>query len=97
MTDPDPHGRAAAAVQEGRPVEAQYVRQGRRGTRILWLLVVSTLLAALALFGVQALNSGDMASTREDIGNTAADARAFTQDEPLPPKQDSPSAAPSPD
>jgi hypothetical protein len=97
MTDPDPHGRAATAVQEGRPVEAQYVRQGRRGTRILWLLVASTLMAALALFGIQALNSDNLASTREDMGHTAADARAFTQDEPLPPKQDSPRGAPSPD
>jgi len=36
-----PHDRAADAVHEGRPVEAQYVRGGRGGVRILTLLIVS--------------------------------------------------------
>lgn len=38
MTDQDPHSRVADAVHEGRPVEAQYVRQGRGGQRMLWVL-----------------------------------------------------------
>jgi hypothetical protein len=47
-----PHGRAAAALEEGRPIEAQYVRQGRRGGRVMVMLTVSALLAVAALFGV---------------------------------------------
>lgn len=38
MTPKDPHSRAADAVHGGRRVEAQYVRQGRGGRRILWVL-----------------------------------------------------------
>lgn len=97
MSDIDPHGRAADAVAHGRPVEAQYARQGRRGTRILWLLVASTLAAALVLFGLFAISGDDFSATREDIGQTPADGRAFVQDEPLAAKQDSPRAAPSPE
>ena len=47
MTHQSPHDKAADAVHEGRPVEAQYVRGGRGGVRILTLLLVS--LAAVAI------------------------------------------------
>ena len=47
MIHQDPHSKAADAVHEGRPVEAQYTRQGRPGVRILWLLIVSAGAAAV--------------------------------------------------
>ena len=47
MTHQSPHDKAADAVHEGRPVEAQYVRGGRGGVRILTLLVIS--LGAVAI------------------------------------------------
>lgn len=97
MTDPDSHPRAAASVREGLPIDAQDARQGRRGVHVAWVLGVSTLLAALILLGLVFANSRGFSRTREDIGNTPADARAFNQDEPLTPKQGSPRAAPSPE
>jgi hypothetical protein len=51
INDVDPHSQAVNALQEGRPIEAQYVRQGKRNMRIVWVLVVSLALAALFTFG----------------------------------------------
>jgi flagellar biosynthesis/type III secretory pathway M-ring protein FliF/YscJ len=48
VTHQDPHHRVADAVHEGRPVEAQYVRQGRNGRRILWVLLGGLALVSLA-------------------------------------------------
>ena len=45
--EPERHDKAADAVHEGRPVDAELVRSGRKGPRILVLLVVSTLAAAV--------------------------------------------------
>ena len=49
MTHQDPHSHSADAVREHRPIEAQYVRQGRGGRRMLVLLVVSAGAAAILL------------------------------------------------
>lgn len=78
MTHDDPHSRSADPVHEGRPVEAQYVRQGRKGFRILWLLLISVALAAVGLLGWWALNSGGLAETNDDAGRQAEDAAAFS-------------------
>lgn len=86
MTHEDPHARSADAVHEGRPVEAQYVRQGRGGVRIVLLLVVSAVLAAAGLFAVWALWSGGLASTGAR-GDQAVGARAFEGDGPAPKAQ----------
>jgi hypothetical protein len=86
VTHDDPHSRSADPVHEGRPVEAQYVRQGRKGSRIVWLLAISTALAAAALLGWWALNSGGLAETNPDAGREPADAAAFADpDTPTPP------------
>ena len=81
----DPHSQAADAVHEGRPVEAQYVRQGRRGVHVLWILAVSLPLAILVVWGVWALFfSGPLESTEPHNASQPADATAF----------DDPAAAP---
>ena len=53
------------------------VRGGTRTKFNLWVLVIGTLLVTLGLFGLFAMNSGDMGSTREDIGRTQQDAAVF--------------------
>jgi hypothetical protein len=87
----DPHSQAAEAVQEGRPVEAQYVRQGRRGVRIVWVLAISLALAALATFGFWALHAGQLRKT-EDIRRAVISANAFSEGAPAakqaPPDRD---------
>lgn len=93
MTHDDPHSRAADAVHEGRPVEAQYVRGGRKGSRILILLVVSVVLAGLALLGFWALTQGGLATTNPDTGGQAVDAAAFEGDSATAPAADAPTTA----
>lgn len=46
----DPHSQVMDAISHGRPIEAQYVRQGKRSMRIVWVLALSLALAALATF-----------------------------------------------
>lgn len=83
MTHESPHDHAADAVHEGRPVEAQYVRQGRGGVRILTLLVISLAAVAVLLLGMWFLSNGGFASTNDNVVPQAEDARAF-QDSPAP-------------
>lgn len=62
-------------------VGATRARQGRLGLHILLVLVIGTVLAALALFGAWAWKSGDLAAT--DANDTpVAEARAFDAPEP---------------
>lgn len=77
MTRQDPHSRAADAVHEGRPVEAQYVRQGRGGQRILWVLagglaLVGTAFAVLWLISSPRLDQAVL--DRPEVEAAAADA-----------------------
>ena len=76
MTHDDPHSKAADAVHEGRPVEAQYTRQGRPGVRILWLLIVSAGAAAVLLLGMWFVSQGGFSNTNANDGGQAVDARA---------------------
>jgi len=74
-----PHDKAADAVHEGRPVEAQYVRGGRPGARILVLLVISTAAVAILLLGMWFVSQGGFARTNANIGTQPVDAQAFDQ------------------
>lgn len=78
MTPQDPHHRVADAVHQGRPVEAQYVRQGRNGRRILWVLLAGLALVSLA-FAVLWLTTspGLDNATAEQPAAEAAAAAAF--------------------
>ena len=80
MTHESPHDKAADAVHEGRPVEAQYVRGGRGGVRILTLLVVSLAAVAILLLGMWFVSQGGFAATNANDGDQAVDAQAFQGD-----------------
>ncbi len=73
----DPHSQAADAVHEGRPVEAQYVRQGRRGTHVMWILVTSLALVVIGFMAVWGLHMGPFAATEDSPRTQAADAADF--------------------
>lgn len=90
MNHDDPHARAADAVHEGRPVEAQYVRQGRKGSRILVILVVSAGAAALLLLGMWLVSHGGFARTNPDLAAQAENAQAFEGSTATPPAADAP-------
>jgi hypothetical protein len=77
MTHESPHDKAADAVHEGRPVEAQYVRSGRGGVRILTLLLVSLAAVAVLLLGMWFVSRGGFAATNANDGDQAVDAAAF--------------------
>lgn len=77
MTHQSPHDRSADAVHEGRPVEAQYVRGGRGGVRILTLLAVSAGAAAILLLGMWFVSQGGFARTNANNGEQAVDSQAF--------------------
>ncbi|MDP3802153.1 hypothetical protein [Brevundimonas sp.] len=85
MTHESPHDKAADAVHQGRPVEAQYVRGGRGGTRILTLLVVSLAAVAVLLLGMWFVSQGGFANTNANTGLQAVDAQAFNEDAATPP------------
>ncbi len=77
MTRPSPHDKAADAVHEGRPVEAQYVRGGGEGRRILVLLLVSLSAVAVLLLGMWAFSQGGFADTNPNTGAQVVDVQAF--------------------
>ena len=79
MTHQSPHDKAADAVHEGRPVEAQYVRGGRGGVRILTLLIISAGAAAILLLGMWFVSQGGFAKTNANAGQQAVDTAAFEQ------------------
>lgn len=76
----NPHEASARAVRNKRPVEAQYVRQGRKGSRIMAVLLGSLLLTAVGFAVVWAFWAGPFASAPVDNGPQVEDAAAF-QDE----------------
>ena len=86
MSHQDPHSHSADAVEHHEPIEAQYVRQGRGGVRILWLLIVSAGAAAVLLLGMWLLSNSGFQTVNADAGGTRKDSAAF----------DAPSAAPAP-
>ena len=80
MTHQSPHDRSADAVHEGRPVEAQYVRGGRGGVRIL-------------LLGMWFLSNGGFDNTNANTGHQPVDTQAFSQDAATPPTADAPTTS----
>ena len=84
MTHQSPHDKAADAVREHRPVEAQYVRGGRGGVRILAVLAVSLAAVAVLLLGMWAVSNGGFARTNANDGDQPEDAAAFQRDVAAP-------------
>ena len=76
MTHLSPHDKAADAVHEGRPVEAQYVRGGGKGRRILVILMVSLSAVAALLLGMWFVSQGGFAGTN-NTGAQPVDVQAF--------------------
>lgn len=85
-----PHDKAADAVHEGRPVEAQYVRGGRGGGRILTLLIVSVAAVSILLLGMWFVSRGGFADTNANDGDQAVDAAAFQDERVAIPSADAP-------
>lgn len=90
MTHQDPHSRATDPVHEHQPVEAQYVRQGRGGVRILAVLILSAGAAAILLLGMWLVSNGGFARQNIHDGDQIVDARAFQEEPPAPPAADAP-------
>ena len=63
---------------------ATSARQGMWGRHVLWVLIISFTLAALALFGSWAMYSGELASTRTAAGENKAEAQVFNSPPPAP-------------
>ncbi|MBD7941451.1 hypothetical protein [Brevundimonas guildfordensis] len=70
MTHQDPHSHSADAVETHHAVEAQYVRQGRGGRRILMVLIVSAGAAAVLLLGLWAATNASLHETPEATSMT---------------------------
>ncbi len=52
----------------GPTLNATRARQGRWGSHVFWVLIISTVLAAAALFGAWGLRSGDLAAVEHTQG-----------------------------
>ena len=89
MTPEQPrrHDKAADAVHEGRPVDAELVRGGRKNPRILVILAISTLTAAILLLGLWLLTNGVFDSKNVETGPkaAAAETQVFAYDGPTAP------------
>ncbi len=66
-------------------LNATRARQGRWGRHVFWVLVISTVLAALALFGAWTFRAKDLASVEVNNGaKTPAEAQRYdTQQTPV--------------
>lgn len=97
MTPEQPrrHDKAADAVHDGRPVDAELVRSGRKNPRILAILAVSTLAAAVLLLGLWLLTNGVFDSKNVETGPEAAvtETQVFQGDSQTPPAADAPTDA----
>ncbi|PIB90231.1 hypothetical protein [Caulobacter sp. FWC2] len=73
-----------APETHGPRVNATRARQGRWGRHIFWVLVISTVLAALALFGAWSFRAQDLAAVEANNGaKTPAEAQRYdTQQSP---------------
>lgn len=70
------------AYQSRPTMGATRARQGRFGRHVFWVLLISTALAALALFGAWAWKAGDLASTEPNNARERVDAQSFDAPEP---------------
>lgn len=84
MSSPDPHTEAADAVHEGRPVEAQFTRQGKGGRRISVVLGLGLALTALGFIIMYLVFGGALSSTNANDGDQAVDAAAFSDRQDVP-------------
>lgn len=63
-------------------INATRARQGRRGQHIFWILIVSTVLAAVALFAAWGFQSDDLAAVEHNNGaKTPAEASRYTTEQ----------------
>ena len=74
-------------MHEGRPVDAELVRGGRKNPRILVILAISTLTAAILLLGLWLLTNGVFDSKNVETGPkaAAAETQVFAYDGPTAP------------
>lgn len=85
----DIHHSQSAQDSRGPRVNATRARQGRWGKHIFWVLVVSTILAAIALFGAWSFRANDLAAVEVNNGPaTPAEAQAY--DTPQQPARQTP-------
>ncbi|MCC7266122.1 MAG: hypothetical protein IT546_02145 [Caulobacteraceae bacterium] len=63
---------------------ATRARQGRYGRHVFWVLVISTLLAAIALFASWGWRSNDLAAVEPNNASQPQDAAAFQAPPPAP-------------
>ena len=93
MTHDDPHSRAADALHEGRPVEAQLVKQGRGGRRIVLVLIVAFVLTALGFLIVQLAFAPRFEAGDPNAGRQRVDSAAFQDGSSTPPAADAPTTS----
>jgi hypothetical protein len=73
----------AAPETTDRPVlPATRARQGRWGRHVFWVLLISTILAALALFAAWMFRADDLASTEPKSNGAVAAQHSFDAPEP---------------
>ncbi|CAN5288394.1 hypothetical protein BH10PSE3_BH10PSE3_40750 [soil metagenome] len=66
----------------GPVLNATRARQGRRGLHVFWVLIISTVLAAAALFGAWSMRSGDLAGVEHNNGaSSSQEARHYSADD----------------
>lgn len=85
MQGDDPHSRSADAVHEHRPVEAQYVRGGRGGRRIILVLAGGLALVVAGFFLMYLVFNPRLSSTNPNDGDQRVDTQAFEGDAATPP------------
>jgi hypothetical protein len=78
-----------ANQSRGPRLNATRARQGRWGKHVFWVLVVSTILAAIALFGAWSFRANDLAAVEVNNGPaTSAEVQAY--DTPQQPARQTP-------
>lgn len=79
----------SAAPERAPRLNATRARQGRWGKHVFWVLIASTVLAALALFGAWTWRADDLASVEVNNGaKTPAEAQRY--DTPQAPVKQTP-------
>ncbi|AQR60371.1 hypothetical protein BZG35_00895 [Brevundimonas sp. LM2] len=85
MSHDDPHSKAADAVHEGRPVEAQYAKGGKGGRRISAGMGIAIVLTAIGFIVVFLMFSGAFNRPGDDdADNQTSQAQAFSDDDRVP-------------
>ena len=78
---------ASSDTQTGLVLAATSARQGRLCRHVFWVLLVSTIQAALGLFAAWAWRADDLASTERNNGRTLTPAHSFDAPDPAPATQ----------